>query len=255
MLHYCSKNCTGLQWNSKFNTRLPPLCTAILKDHSLHICQRLLVHISQLIPRSPLVRSFQNKIYKKSSKLSVHSWPWSLEKLSVHSWPWSLLPADLRNAPSLTCFRSQLKTCLFHLAFNKPVYVLYVSVSFLCVENWFCHFYSSLISIKLLDCLCACEWVGGLSVTMSVGDYVQGHYVFCKCVCVCWVFRLLNVWELVSYNIRNCVIQTNKNLYYYWLLWANAYFKALFAQLYANPFSLTVETANQSFHKYKKNIH
>ena len=31
---------------------------------------------------------------------------------------WNSLPADLRNAPSLACFRSQLKTHLFCLAFN-----------------------------------------------------------------------------------------------------------------------------------------
>ena len=32
---------------------------------------------------------------------------------------WNSLPADLRNAPSLACFRSQLKTHLFSSSFQR----------------------------------------------------------------------------------------------------------------------------------------
>ena len=36
---------------------------------------------------------------------------------------WNSLPADLRNTPSLDCFKSHLKTHLFRLVFNQSVYV------------------------------------------------------------------------------------------------------------------------------------
>ena len=40
------------------------------------------------------------------------------KEVSVLPGVWNSLPADLRNAPSLTCFRSQLKIHLFRLAFS-----------------------------------------------------------------------------------------------------------------------------------------
>ena len=81
ILLHCWRNCTGYWWNSKFNTRLPPLHTATLislKDCSLHICMHLLLSISHLVLCDSLMKSF-SKSWKPISKRLVGShlcsWP------------------------------------------------------------------------------------------------------------------------------------------------------------------------------------
>ena len=85
MLYCCSKNWAGLRWNFEFNTRLSPLHTTTLKDHSCRICSCLLVPIGHLILCDPLMKTpdFENQS-QNSVSAYLHSWPPSI---------WKSLPA------------------------------------------------------------------------------------------------------------------------------------------------------------------
>ena len=114
---------------------------------------------------------------------------------------WNSLPAERKSAPLHAHFRSLIKIHPFCLAFGPSAYVLYVLVCFsMCgyvsctVQPLLCPL--CLISLILLDCLnvsgwvvcqSQCQWVGGLSVTVSVGGWFVSHsvsgWVVCRSQC------------------------------------------------------------------------